>query len=611
MATVRSADYWHKRAINRSTLIEDHLDAQAPKIASVYNDAYRRINSDINTIWGNYAKDTGVDVGELKKLVSLHETAKTLKGLEGIESPQYIRENYAARITRLEQMKLQLHASVKRIYGDEVKIQTKAHAQTIKMSHLRTAYDIAQGTRVASNFTQINERRLNSMLQTKWQGANYSQRIWDSTDTLANDISQRIPAGLLAGQSMDRISREVRERFDVHKYEADRLIRTETTYFENQAELSLYKDLGVDKYVYTATLDSRTSFICGELDGQIFDIDKAVVGDNFPPLHPNCRAKVRAYLGADYEPTDRRIRYQSQADPNQQHSFVAPYQSYKDWAQTLAPIYSKIVPAIPAAGMIPTATPQITTIKNADQSIIDSLQGGMLDVAQSYPAAYPLVDNAYLAPVKAASEYKTLGKFNHDIVGKSSIIDLDGQKMQRLTFDKVETGITLLLHKFNRLPEQFVKVAERNVAKKFTVAETVKGYVYHESAHALDFTMSLSNKKLLDFYQQIHTVSGTKRGIVVPIGDPRLGQVKSILAKDQINPALAKTYADLKLTTTAQRNAYLKANIGKYASSSNQEAFSELFTALMQGSELPIVKAFKINLAAELKRLELDSLQKI
>lgn len=608
MATVRSSDYWEARAIERGSLIEGHLNTQAGKVSRIYNEAQRRINADIATIWRNYSRDTGIDEAALKQLVSAHETQRTFKGLEGIESPQYIKENYKARITRLEQMKLQLHANVKRIYGDEVKIHASTHAQTIKATQLHTAYDIGQGTRVDSTFATLNQRRLDAMLMAKWEGKNYAQRVWGNTDALAADISERVPAALLAGQSMDRISREVRERFGVHKYEADRLIRTETTYFENQAELSLYDEIGIDKYVYTAVLDSRTSIICGELDGQIFEVRKAVVGDNYPPMHPNCRSKVRGYLGADYEPTARRVRDQSQGDPDVAHSFIEPYQPYSEWARDLTPLYAKILPTIPQAGVIPSATPQIQTIKNVDPAITDSLQAGMFDVAQSNPAAYQLVDHAYVSPVKLAGDVHTLGKFNHDIIAKSTIVERNGVKMQRLTFDKIDNAITVVLHKYNRVAEDFAKVAEKNLKKNFTVAESVKGYVYHESGHALDYTISLADKNLLKFYQQIHDVSGTKRGLIVPIGDTRLGQVRNVLAKSEINPALAKTYDELGLTTTAKRNAYLKTNVGKYASKSNQEAFAELYTAYMQGSQLPIVKAFGRNLEAELSRLGLDML---
>ena len=44
----------------------------------------------------------------------------------------------------------------------------------------------------------------------------------------------------------------------------------------------------VDRYKYVATLDSRTSAICGRLDGQIFEMGKGPQ----PPQHFNCRSTI-------------------------------------------------------------------------------------------------------------------------------------------------------------------------------------------------------------------------------------------------------------------------------------------------------------------------------
>ena len=44
----------------------------------------------------------------------------------------------------------------------------------------------------------------------------------------------------------------------------------------------------IDRYKYVATLDSRTSAICGRLDGQIFEMGKGPQ----PPQHFNCRSTI-------------------------------------------------------------------------------------------------------------------------------------------------------------------------------------------------------------------------------------------------------------------------------------------------------------------------------
>lgn len=52
---------------------------------------------------------------------------------------------------------------------------------------------------------------------------------------------------------------------------------------------------GQDKYTYVCTEEDDTCEACSALDGQMFDVDKAVEGVNLPPMHPNCRCSIAGY----------------------------------------------------------------------------------------------------------------------------------------------------------------------------------------------------------------------------------------------------------------------------------------------------------------------------
>lgn len=93
-----------------------------------------------------------------------------------------------------------------------------------------------------------------------------------------------------------KTARLLRERFNVSTNAAARLIRTETNYYENQAELDAYKEMGVEEYQFIATIDTKTSEVCQHLDHKVFKIKDAKPGVNMPPMHPNCRSTIAAYL---------------------------------------------------------------------------------------------------------------------------------------------------------------------------------------------------------------------------------------------------------------------------------------------------------------------------
>ncbi len=75
------------------------------------------------------------------------------------------------------------------------------------------------------------------------------------------------------------------------------LVRTSVNQVANTASLNVYRansDI-TKKYRYTATLDSRTTAVCGALDGRVFDYDKGPK----PPQHFNCRSTIVPEI--DYE----------------------------------------------------------------------------------------------------------------------------------------------------------------------------------------------------------------------------------------------------------------------------------------------------------------------
>ena len=119
---------------------------------------------------------------------------------------------------------------------------------------------------------------------------------------------------------------EVYERFDVEDYKIERLIRTETNYFHNQADKEAYKELGIKKYVCVATLDNRTSKFCIKIDQKVFNYSDIKVGKNYPPFHPNCRCKTRGYVEGYEDTIKRRAR-----NPFTNKYETIEHMSYTEW----------------------------------------------------------------------------------------------------------------------------------------------------------------------------------------------------------------------------------------------------------------------------------------
>ena len=73
------------------------------------------------------------------------------------------------------------------------------------------------------------------------------------------------------------------------KFDAYRLLHTESSFLMSEATHAGYKEDGVEKYEILATLDSKTCNVCGELDNKVYEVGKEVTGVNMPPFH-HCAA---------------------------------------------------------------------------------------------------------------------------------------------------------------------------------------------------------------------------------------------------------------------------------------------------------------------------------
>lgn len=323
----KSSTYWDKRALKRLTEAEKSSEVYIKRIKAIYEQAYKDIDKQLKSVYKNYSKETGLDVPRLKELLTRSETKKLWEQMKRQGLDKYIKNNYKSRISRLEKLQAQIYARAKLIYEKEELENTMCYKGVINDSYYKTMYDTQIGTGYDFNFSTIDENMVNALLQDKWSGKNYSERIWGNTDILADSLSQILGGAMLNGQSMQLTAKQIRDRFNVAKYYAERLVRTETNHFNNTADAMAYEELGLDRYVFVATLDNRTSEICQSMDNKVFNFKDREEGVNYPPLHPNCRSKTRAYLGREEEKNlQRRAR-----NPITGQTEIIENISYKEW----------------------------------------------------------------------------------------------------------------------------------------------------------------------------------------------------------------------------------------------------------------------------------------
>lgn len=203
---------------------------------------------------------------------------------------------YEYRMKRLNALLINTEQKFKELYGINLGDTTAFLKSIIPEAYYHTIFDIAQGTGVQPEFSAVPTRLINKIINEDWSGENYSKRIWDNTEELAKEVRQVLTEAAVNGESIYKTSKRLSEKFDQSAYNSRRLIRTETTYATNQAELLSYEELDIDKYEFVATLDTRTSSICQKMDGKVFKTSDAQAGKNLPAMHPNCRSTTIPYF---------------------------------------------------------------------------------------------------------------------------------------------------------------------------------------------------------------------------------------------------------------------------------------------------------------------------
>ena len=122
-----------------------------------------------------------------------------------------------------------------------------------------------------------------------------------SVERINNFIGFGYAQGLTVQQMVDGIQGTRKQGYKdglvaKDKINASRVVRTSINHIATQSRLALYKqnDDIVEGYRIIATLDTRTSTICKDLDQTVVMPDDEY--QPYPPFHPNCRTTVIAEI---------------------------------------------------------------------------------------------------------------------------------------------------------------------------------------------------------------------------------------------------------------------------------------------------------------------------
>ena len=309
----KNKEYWEKRQLAREELSFNKGTEAYREYVKILSESKKEIENQIAKLYAKYQQEVtklGIDKIQANKLLRgteykewRYDIGKYVEEIEKLKksNPVEFRKMsveletlaYRSRISRLDSLKAGVDYELIQA-GEKIKDKvTDTLADVYEDTYTSFVEDL--------NFKKgvISSSTIKMALEQEWSGANYSSRIWSNIDNLAKAIKNEVIVGLNRGINYRTMSQNIAKKFDTSYKNAERLVRTETAHIQNQATLMGYKDSGVVKYEFLAVLDSRTSHTCASLNGEIFKTENAMEGENYPPMHPNCRSTTVPYEYSD------------------------------------------------------------------------------------------------------------------------------------------------------------------------------------------------------------------------------------------------------------------------------------------------------------------------
>lgn len=336
-----SKKYWQDRFIEEEERLNKIAGDEFRRQQLEYERAIARMNKDIEVWYNRIAKNNDVSLAEAKKMLNdkeLKEFKWTLDeyikyGKENGIDKNWNKEleNASARvhIERLEAMKLQVRGEMEKLYNGRESGFESYLKNLYKDQYNRTAFQIAKGTGVGTNIYSLNDKLVNTVIKKPWapDGKNFSDRIWEDKDKLINTLHTEMTQAFIRGDSLEKLADKIAEKMKVSKANASRLVYTESAAYSSKARLKSYQDLGVEKYEIVATLDNRTSDICQDMDGKVFELKDYEVGVTANPFHVRCRTTTAPYF--DDMEGERAARNETTGETE----YVPADITYKDWKE--------------------------------------------------------------------------------------------------------------------------------------------------------------------------------------------------------------------------------------------------------------------------------------
>lgn len=295
--TMSSKTYWRDRELEwKKKRLKDEKQ-YADEIQEIYANMMDSVEKEIESFFSRYTNKENITMAEAKKRVSnIDIKAFQRKAKKYVKEKNFSDEaneqmrlyNLAMKVNRLELLKANIGLEL--VAGhDELKSYT---GDKLEGAYLE---EIKRNASILGDTVIDNAKMAKAVADSSFKNATFSERIWVNQDQLKNSLSSVLSNALIQGKNPREFIPLIRKKFDVSRCNAERLLRTEIARVQTQAQAESYEANGIDEYEYVACGLKDVCPLCKEMDGKTFKLKDMEIGENAPPMHPNCHCALAPY----------------------------------------------------------------------------------------------------------------------------------------------------------------------------------------------------------------------------------------------------------------------------------------------------------------------------
>lgn len=329
----KKSSYWQEQfeSIRKNQIEMD--ERYIKNMEKDYKRLSKRMYKDLDEWVTKYATNDEITKEEACKLLTKEErrdwqmTLKEFrqKAIDGGYEQELDRIYFKSRITRLEQLQMQLYMQLAEEGGKQREALEKHLSDQLGETYLRSIYTFTNFGRIEVKFARYNERSLRYAVSQPWNGRNFSKSVWGNhLKRLPNKLNKTMSLSIVNGWGIDKTVNEMMKGVDNDlKHRMVTLVQSESAHIAEIAFEKMSKELDIERFEWMATLEVHTCKDCGDLDGEVFQSDD----EDAPkmPLHPNCRCVKVPYDDL----WERETRWQR--DPETGEGLIGKQMTFEEW----------------------------------------------------------------------------------------------------------------------------------------------------------------------------------------------------------------------------------------------------------------------------------------